>query len=375
MTMKNLRCSKSRGLLAAFLLAGLSAASLNAQTTINWLSSTVGGKWSDNANWEGGVFPNGTDQIANMGNATANRTVVLDNLSISSIKGLTFAQTSAFDNIVEIRRRVGITDSISLAASSGRAVLYINTSTATLTAASGTYQANTGTSNNPLTAHGGITVNSGGALMFGKIRNDSSTDIIQRQLSGGVTINGGELIVQNAVRTNANSTRVTYRMDGDVSMSSGKIEVGAASLNTGTAITNSNLQINGSLALSGGDTLLHLFSVTDAVKVLATNSISFGGNLFIDMATGAAAGDTFLLFSANSGLSGSFGSVTLSGMNESFDNQGGGLWTTNLDGLAYAFSEATGYLSITAVPEPSAVAILAGAGVLAFVGVYRRRKI
>ena len=56
----------------------------------------------------------------------------------------------------------------------------------------------------------------------------------------------------------------------------------------------------------------------------------------------------------------------------SFSNNGSGLWTSN-NGL-WSFDQSTGQLALSAVPEPSAFAALAGLGALGLASQRRRRR-
>ncbi|MDR1283350.1 MAG: PEP-CTERM sorting domain-containing protein [Opitutaceae bacterium] len=381
---------KNLSIVASFAI--LAVTSVSAQTTtINWASPTTGGLWAD-ANWEGGTRPTSSTQIANLGNATADRVVVAPNggtnMGIGGLlAGIQFSQTSPYRNTVELRRGVGITNEIVLEATGGGSVvLFSNTTTDNLTDATGNYGGNT----RALSAAGGIRLNTGGALLLAKTVNGTgagSGPIIETQLlfNADTTIAGGELVVQNAQKTGSgNATRVTYTDQGsgkgNITMSSGKIEVGAAYTGSlaGTAISDTNLKLAGSLTLTGGTTLLHLTSTTHAAKLISGLALTFGGDLVLDVAPGALAdGAVFKLFEATTGgLTGDFASVTLSGIGQAFQNDGSGLWTTDYNGFNYAFSESTGNLSITTsqIPEPSTVALLAGIGALMLVIGLRRLK-
>ncbi|AHF93831.1 anchor protein [Opitutaceae bacterium TAV5] len=380
--------NKTLSTVAAFAI--LAVTSVSAQTTINWASPSTGGLSVD-ANWEGGARPTASDQIANFGNATANRTVIAYNGGIGGLLlGIEFSQTSPFQNIVELRRNVGFTNAIVLGASGGgQVILRLDTALAAIASADtvdgGAYAAVAGASVRSLSAAGGITLNTGGALHLGKIINASGATIETVQLfNADTTIAGGELVVQNARKTGSgNATRVTYTASGvgkgNITMSSGKIEVGAAytGSTSGTTITDTNLKLSGALTLTGGTTLLHLFSTTDAAKIVSATTITFGGDLVIDLASGALAdGAVFKLFETTEGLTGDFASVTLSGISQSLASDGNGLWTTDYNGFNYAFSASTGNLSISTsqIPEPSAVALLAGISTLALVIGLRRLK-
>lgn len=137
---------------------------------------------------------------------------------------------------------------------------------------------------------------------------------------------------------------------------------------------------SGGLTLAG-QTLLE-FSGTGTARGIDFDAVNLGGNIAygggLSLAlTGTTYGDNtaLKLFDFAGGASGSFSSVTASGLYGplTFTNEGSGVWTsgaTNVPGQTLTFTEATGVLSV--VPEPSAVA-LGGLGVAAAAFVQWRR--
>jgi hypothetical protein len=81
---------------------------------------------------------------------------------------------------------------------------------------------------------------------------------------------------------------------------------------------------------------------------------------------------TFNLFDLANSPTGSFNSVELTGSYTGILSNIGGVWTTktNLDSDIWSFDQATGDLSLTVVPEPSA-GLLCGIGMLCLL---RRRR-
>lgn len=102
-------------------------------------------------------------------------------------------------------------------------------------------------------------------------------------------------------------------------------------------------------------------------KVFGSGVAAFNGFFNVDL-TGASSllGDTWTLVD-NATLTESFGaSFSLAG----FADLGGDLWQKSANGADYQFSEATGILSVVAVPEPSSAVLLLG-GIAALL---RRRR-
>ncbi len=196
--------------------------------------------------------------------------------------------------------------------------------------------------------------------------------------ANSVTVTGGKLLVNGTL--NATTT---------VSVSSGTTLGGSATI--GGAIT-----INNGGTLSAGDNGAGQFNVTNALTLAATSNtvmeiggttlasfydninldslatLAFGGNLSvvnIDLFDMADSSQTYDLFSLN-GVSptGSFASVTVNSI--SLTNSVG-LWTGSSGDVSYEFSQTTGDLTVTVIPEPS-FAWLGAIGVLALL---RRRRI
>jgi fibronectin-binding autotransporter adhesin len=101
-------------------------------------------------------------------------------------------------------------------------------------------------------------------------------------------------------------------------------------------------------------------------------ALTFGNGLTINF-SGSSFASSYHLFDFGS-QSGDFSSVTLTGsivgslMLSSADT-----WTGDIGGFALSFSEATGTLSVSSVPEPSTYAAISGVLVLAIAGLYSRR--
>jgi autotransporter-associated beta strand protein len=137
------------------------------------------------------------------------------------------------------------------------------------------------------------------------------------------------------------------------------------------ASSNSQFEINGANRGSGHD----------AVDVGGT--LTYGGalNLFFNAPIEAG---TFDLFAGASGgglsaPAGDFSSVSIGGtFAEAFSSgpsfQNGTGWTASSPSWMFSFDNATGDLTISAIPEPSAFAALVGLAGLGFVGARRRRR-
>ncbi|EIQ00946.1 hypothetical protein OpiT1DRAFT_05505 [Opitutaceae bacterium TAV1] len=226
---------------------------------IEWADPATGGTWSTGSNWIDGSAPaggSGTADAGLLGNATANRIVILDTTTSSSfLAGVLFNQTSAFENRLEMRRAINLTgasvsDAINLGASGGGStVLRIETRNE----ATGGYQSQTG--GTALIAPGGINVNAGGSLVWARLFSSAASGVPQ-YANTPIVVDGGSLIVEKALKTSAFSgTTMTYTNNGSLSLKSGLVEIGrsSASLPDGYAeVSSTTLRITGAYTQEGG---------------------------------------------------------------------------------------------------------------------------
>jgi fibronectin-binding autotransporter adhesin len=197
-----------------------------------WGSSTTGGSWSVTSNWNPTGAPTSGD-TALLHDATANRTVFYDAAASGTLTGLSFTQTSGFLNELWVQRSIGVTNAVTLGASSGTARLLIAGTAATVT---GTFA-------------GGVTVNSGGILSLGLFNPAGGSTVYAGNFSGNVTVAGGlfELsgLVAEGTATSFGATQ-PLSGSGNLTMTSGTINF----VNNGNA--DRRLNVNGNLSVTGG---------------------------------------------------------------------------------------------------------------------------
>ena len=218
------------------------------------------------------------------------------------------------------------------------------------------------------TGTGGITKNGAGTLTL------SSTS----SFSGATTVAGGTLVISGNISTSSLTT-----VNSGATLS-GSGTVGAAVINGTLAVGNSpgqmdftnTVDLNGitvmeidgtsGAGVAGGHDFINLTGAG------AAGVLTYGGTLTLDIGTAFGVGsyswnlfdfasetDTLATISLTDQYAGSL-----------LDGDLNGIWDLTSGGNSWQFTESTGVLGLTVIPEPSA-ALLGGLGVLALL---RRRR-
>lgn len=216
--------------------------------------------------------------------------------------------------------------------------------------------------------------------------------------TGATSVNGGTLIVgatgslaSGSAVTVANTATLTNNgaIGGSVTVNTGGTLNGSGAFNGAVAVNGSlnpgnspGVQTyNSGLTLGAASTTTMEIAGTggvagtdfDMVNV-AAGTLGYGGSLnIVDYLAFNVSGQdgTYNLFDGTA--TGDFSSVTVDGVALTGSNllgTGTGTWSASSGGVDYAFTESTGVLSVTVVPEPGA-ALLGGMGLLALL---RRRR-
>jgi autotransporter-associated beta strand protein len=186
--------------------------------------------------------------------------------------------------------------------------------------------------------------------------------------TGGVAL-GGTLTLNDNLTFTA-STDGTF--NGAISGTGNFVKGGNGALTFASANTSSgNLTLNtGAFTLTEATGALTFYiganGVTNQVNGTTTGAVAFNGtfNLNLDSAT-LANGNSWTLVALASTAESYGGTFSLTGFTENNN-----VWT---NGAGLSFSEATGILSYSAVPEPSTFALLGGLTTLLFASARRRR--
>ncbi len=218
------------------------------------------------------------------------------------------------------------------------------------------------------TGTGGITKNGAGTLTL------SSTS----SFTGATTVAGGTLVISGNISTSSLTT-----VNSGATLS-GSGTVGAAVINGTLAVGNSPGQMNFTNTVDlNGITVMEIDGTSGAgvagghdfinlTGAGAAGVLTYGGTLTLDIGTTFGVGSyTWNLFDFASKTD-TLATISLADQyaGSLLDGDLNGIWDLTSGGNSWQFTESTGVLGLTVIPEPSA-ALLGGLGVLALL---RRRR-
>lgn len=106
---------------------------------------------------------------------------------------------------------------------------------------------------------------------------------------------------------------------------------------------------------------------------ITAGSYTYADSLFLNFGSAAVAG-TYDLFDFSGTVTSGLGSVSLTGLHSLALSGESGVWTGTTGGYTFTFTEATGDLVVSAIPEPSTFGLLAGVVTLGVCAIRRRRR-
>lgn len=245
---------------------------------------------------------------------------------------------------------------------------------------SGAFSGTGNVSIKPLVGTGTTTLSNTSINFTGLLSNDgvttsatSITGILGSNVTGVTQNSSTSTLTLSNVNTYAGPTTVnvgtlTVSGTGSIANTSGIIVASGATFNktSSVALSRSFTLAEGAIVTGSGITATGVNVTADLANGFSTIAASFaqGGNLRLDL-TNTAEG-TYSIFS---GSSGSFSGVYIGSTSLS----GSGVFSGNVGGFSYAFTDATDSLVISAIPEPSSAAALAGLAAFACFASRRRR--
>lgn len=236
-------------------------------------------------------------------------------------------------------------------------------------AGSGTFIYSVGGRNED-TSFAGTIVDGGSKTGFTKTGTGTQILAGANTYTGPTSVSGGKLLVTGSL-ANSTLTIASGGVFGGTGTVGGATSVnGQLRPNTTPIDSTSRLTFTNTLVLAGDTT----FDINGAnftgVTLTSADSLTFGGDLHINFIAGIASG-TYDLFNFTDSNTGSFASVSLTSIGALTSSAG--VWSGVYGGNSYVFSELTGDLTVSAVPEPSTWAAVAGAIGLGFAAWRRRR--
>lgn len=243
--------------LSSTLLLAMAASplSLHAQTWDGNGAPNLGGNWSTANLWSSDTVPS-AGHTAILPNTGADRTIAYDSGASGALGTLTFEQTSAFANILEIQRSLNVTSPITLGATNGgiaRIVIGSSSSAGFI-----------------FTPSGGITLNSGGNLVLTATGN-GGTGFNSSGTGGTNTVNiqGGTLTVAATTGTSTGAN-ASNTLSMGLTMSSG-----ALTIDNATGVSDRRLLVQGTVNISGGDITSTKVGAGGILTLSSTSNITF----------------------------------------------------------------------------------------------------
>jgi len=222
-----------------------------------------------------------------------------------------------------------------------------------------------------------VLADSGGTTNLLKTGAGAVTLTGSNTYTGATNVNAGTLLINNTTGSGTGSGTVNVGVNGTLGGSG--IIAGATTIEGFLNPGNSPgvLRFSNSLTLGGG--AVSTFEINGLVRgddfdgVDVGTDMTLGGSLVLDIGTVFAPGThAFELFDVTGNTTSQFSSVTLTGDMGSgsftFDNSD--VWTLTSGLNHWSFTQSTGTLQLTPIPEPS-VALLGGLGLIV---IMRRRR-
>ncbi|MGA2052277.1 MAG: autotransporter-associated beta strand repeat-containing protein [Opitutales bacterium] len=236
--------------------------------------------------------------------------------------------------------------------------------------------------------------NTGGGNLTSLIKNGAGEWVLAgaNTYSGGTSINSGTLAVSGTGTLGAGSVVLNTGTLDITAVTASSFVLTASQNLSGTGTVNASgktLVENGQLFLSAGSpstitvsaggftlgsTATSNFAVNSGASfnqlAMGSGALTYGGTLDINFGSALTSGSYGLFTFATE--SGDFNSVNISGSYTGSLSDSGGVWTGSISGTNFNFTDSTGALVLSTVPEPAVYGVVLG-GVALLMGLRRRR--
>jgi autotransporter-associated beta strand protein len=385
--MPHVKGSSVSPLLFAATLAVLGAVR-PAEAQFTWNGGGTTDNFNDAANWLGGVAPttNGTFIFDGSTRLSPNNNLTLTGADNT----LTFAASAGAFAVGGGAIRMGTVTNSSSNPQTLNVSLRLN----------GTRTINTGSAGVSL----GVLPLSTGAQR--PLTKTGSGDLTLTFASSGTgisyTVSTGRLVINNAAGTFSQGATTTLAAGTELVLAQPatanftaaitgaglvrKTGAGSSTFSGPNAYTGGTLVENGILTYASGFTMAgsNGFALTNAASPVrgidygaltaSAGTLTYGGSLALTLGGLLPASTTYDLFNFSGGSqAGSFSSVAITGSYSTpLTNAGGGVWTGSQGDATFTFTESTGDLAVTIVPEPTSCLALAASVGLGVVMLRRR---
>ncbi len=246
-----------------------------------------------------------------------------------------------------------------------------------------TFSGATALTSNATGARNILLTGAGNIAVSGAITNGTATVSIAKQGTGTLTLSGTNTytgttnVSAGTLIVNGSLANTTVTVDSGATLGGSGTIAGATTVNGTLSAGNSPgiLTFSGDLNLGSGST--SVFEVDGTTRGTGYDGVDVGGALAyggtLSVYFNAPNAGSYDLFSATA-PSGDFSAVSIDGSGVSATFTPGIGWSAISGGWQYDFANSTGDLTITAVPEPSTLAALAGLAALGLAGARRRRR-
>lgn len=360
---------------------------ISSGSTVTFSSSSAGNGYSGavtgDASSQINIVNSSAQAFALSSSGTAQLSGFLGTVNIASGNSLRFSSTSGPNGNGSANATFNVDGSIFTrnTGGAGGVVLGALTGNGTLTGQSNT------TAGDVAYVIGGKNID---ASFAGTITNGAQGTASIRKVGTGVQSFTGSMASNGTVRVDAGTLQFAQGFSktgtGSITVNSGGTLAGSNASLTGAATVNpggilrpnanplnatNRLTFTGTLNLLGNTT----FDISGAnytgVTLSTAESLTYGGNLNFNF-IGAPVEGSYDLFNFTDSNTGSFTAVAVTSIGSLTNDSG--VWSGTFGGVTYTFTQATGDLLVSAIPEPSSFAAFAGLVGVAAVGLRRRRR-